>query len=60
MLVGLLSNYTIWSFGKSLASNSKWPMKCISLNNQICQTRPMLVKINSHEPLHYQFTVSAN
>ena len=33
MFIGILSACTIGSFGESLVSNSKWPIKCVSLNN---------------------------
>ena len=36
MFIGLLSACTIVSFGESLASNSEWSIKCVSLNNQPC------------------------
>ena len=36
MFIGLLSAWTIVSFGESLASNSEWSIKCVSLNNQPC------------------------
>ena len=35
-------------------------LKCISLNNLPCQTRPTLVNINSNQPLYYPFTISVN
>ena len=41
-------------------SNSKGPIKCLTLNNQPCQARPTLVNINSDETLFYPFTVSVN
>ena len=49
MVIGLLSACSIESFGESLAFNSKAPIKCVSLNNQLCQARPILVSINSDE-----------
>ena len=45
---------------ESLASNSKRPIKFVSLNNQLCQARPTLVDINSKETLCYPYTVSVN
>ena len=47
----LLSACTIGSFSGSLASNSKGPMECVSLNNLPCQAIPTLVNINSNESL---------
>ena len=46
--------------GKSLAINSEVCTKFISLNNQPCQARAILVDINSNETLIYLFTVSVN
>ena len=60
MFIGLLSSWTIVVFSKSLASNSKGHIKCISLDNQPCQVRTPLVDNNYNETLFYSFTVSAN
>ena len=60
MFIGLLSVCTIGSFGESLVSNSKGPIKCVTLNNRPCQAIPTLVNINSDETLFYPFTVSVN
>ena len=51
MFSGLLS------FGGSLASDKA---KCVSLNNQSCETRPALFNTNSKKPLYYPFSVSVN
>ena len=58
LFIGLLSSCISGRFDGSLASNSKGPIKCVSLNNQPCQARPTLVIINSNEPLYYPFIVS--
>ena len=60
MFIGLLSVCTRGSFGESLISNSKGPIKYVSLNNHPCQARSNLVNINSNETLFYPFIVSAN
>ena len=60
MFIGLLNVCAIRSFGKSLVSNSKGPLKCLTLNNQPCQARPMVVNINSDETLFYPFTAYVN
>ena len=60
MFIGLLSICAIGSFGSSLASNYRKPIKYVSINNWPCQARPTLVNINSDETLFYQFTVSVN
>ena len=57
---GLLSACTIGSFGESLAFNSKGPIKCVSLNNQLCQDRPTLNITNSNETLLYPYTLTVN
>ena len=57
MFIGLLSICAIGSFGSSLASNYRKPIKYVSINNRPCQARPTLVNINSDETLFYQFTV---
>ena len=59
-LIWLLSACTIESFGEPLFFNSDRRLKCISLNNRQCQTRPAIVDMNSNETLFYSFTVSVN
>ena len=58
LFIGLLSGCISGRFDWSLASNSKGPIKCVSLNNRPCQARPKLVIMNSNEPLYYPFIVS--
>ena len=60
MFIELLSVCVIVSFGQSLASNSKEPIKCVSLNNRTFQARPTLVDLNSSETLFYSFTIRVN
>ena len=60
IFIELLSVCAIRSFGESLLSNSKGFLKCVSLNNRPCQPRPILVNINSNQPLYCPFTVSVN
>ena len=60
VFIGLLSVCTIKRFSRSLPSNYKETIKCVSLNNQPCQVRPTLVDIKSNENLFYSFTVSVN
>ena len=59
MFIGLLSACTI-HFGESLVSNSKRPIKNVSLNNKPWQARPTLANINYNETLLYPNTVSVN
>ena len=49
VFIKLLIASTKISVGKSLTSNFKGHMKCVSLNNQPCQARPTLVNINSNK-----------
>ena len=55
MFIGLLSACTMRNFDKSLISYSKEPIKCVSLNNRLCQARPTLVDINSNKTLFIIF-----
>ena len=47
----LLNFFEIVRIGVLLASNCKEPIKCISLNNQLCQTKPILVNFYFDETL---------
>ena len=58
--IGLLSICAIGSFGDTLVSNSKRPIKCVFLSIYPCQARPTLVNINSDKTLFYPFTVTFN
>ena len=60
MFIGLLSVWTMWSFGESLVSNSNIPIKYVSLNNHLCQATVTLVNVNSSETLFYLVTVSVD
>ena len=60
MFIGLLSVYTIRSFGFSLTFNSKGPTKCVYINNQPRKARSTLVNLNSNQTLFYQFTCNVN
>ena len=57
MFTGLLTTRTMELFGKSLASNSKGSIEHASLNNQPCQPRPTLFKVNSDHRLKYPLNV---
>ena len=59
-MFGLLNVCTIGCFDETLVSNSKGPVKCVSLNNYSCQTRLTFVNINPDETLFFPFTVSVN
>ena len=47
MFISLLTSCSIECFSESLAFNPKGAMKCVSLNNQPCQTRTAIVNVNS-------------
>ena len=51
---------TIGSFGESIAFNSKGPINCVSINNQLCQDRSTLIDINSNQTLLYPYTLTVN
>ena len=57
MFIGLLIACKTGSFD-GLASNSKAPMKYVSLNNPPNKARSTFVDINFNEPLFYPFTLS--
>ena len=60
MFIGLLSVCSTRSFGDSLVSNLKGPIKCVSLINHPCQARSTISNINSDESLFYRFSVSVD
>ena len=59
MFIGFLRICTIESFNGSLGCD-KGNIKCVSLNDHPCQTRPNIVNIRSDENLFYPFTVSVD
>ena len=36
------------------------PLKCVSMNNQECKIRPVIMNINSDEPSFYPYSVEIN
>ena len=36
------------------------PLKCISMKNQECKTRPQVININSNNPMFYPFSIKIN
>ena len=60
MFTALLSACTITDYGEWLVSNSRETIQFVSLNNQLCKARPIIVNINSDKNLFYPFTVSVN
>ena len=59
MFIGLLSALTAKYFCESIVSNTEGHIKCVYLNNQPWQARPIL-DINSNETLFHTLTVSVN
>ena len=60
MFFRLLRVCTMKGFGESLVSNSKGPIKYVSLDNQSYQARPKLVHINSNQTFFYPFAANVN
>ena len=55
-MFGFLKKY----FFKLMTSFSYNALKCISINNQECKTRPVIMKINSNETLFYPNSIFVN
>ena len=58
--IGSLSVCTIGSFGQSLVSKLKGPIKCLTLNNWPCPFKATLLIQTFRENIFYQVTISAN
>ena len=35
-------------------------LKCVSMNNQECKTRPKIIDVNSNEPLFHLYSIKVN
>ena len=35
-------------------------LKCISMNNRECKTRPKIINVNSNEPVFYPYSIKVN
>ena len=55
MFTGLLSTCIIADFAESLASDSKRPIKNVSLNNQPYKATLTIVNINSNQNYKFSF-----
>ena len=55
-MFGFLKKY----FFKLMTSFSCNALKCISINNQECKTRPVIMKINGNETLFYPNSIFVN
>ena len=53
MFIGLLSVCITGSFGEALTSNSKGPIKWVSIKNEPCHARPTLLTKSSDKALFY-------
>ena len=42
-------------FLSSLVSTT--PLNCISMKNQVCKIRPVIINVNSTEPAFYPFSI---
>ena len=60
MFIGLLNVWTKESFNLSFASDSKGPIKCVSLNNPPCESKPRRTAIYSNESLSCPFNGTVN
>ena len=60
MFIGFLRASTVRSFGRSLDSNSKVPIKCLTLNDQPCQARLTPIDVNANETIFYPIFVNVN
>ena len=36
------------------------PLKCVSMNNQMCKIKPQMININSNEPSFYLYSAKIN
>ena len=45
-------------FGCNISSVNS--LKCVSVNNQECKTRPEIININSNEPTFYPYSIKVN
>ena len=36
------------------------PLKCVSMSDQECKVRPIIMNINSNEPLFYPYSIAVN
>ena len=59
MFVFIVKIFHIGSlFLSSLVSTTL--LKCISMKNQECKTRPKVINVNSNNPLFYPFSIKIN
>ena len=50
----------VFVLGLTVLSNITNALKCLSMNNQPCITRPEIININSNNPIFYPFSVKIN
>ena len=36
------------------------PLKCVSMDSQVCRVRPQIINVNINEPLFYPYSVKIN
>ena len=56
MLFGFLEKYFFTAMGL-FGCNA---LKCVSMNNQECKTRPVIMNINKNETLFYSYSILVN
>ena len=37
-----------------------YPLKCVSMNNQVCRIRSQIINVNINEPSFYPYSILAN
>ena len=35
-------------------------LRCVSMNNQECETRPKIIDVNNNEPVFYRYSIKVN
>ena len=45
-------------FLSSLVSTTS--LNCISMNNQVCKVRPVIINVNSNEPIFHPFSIKTS
>ena len=58
--VNLLNAVPLNTIPLSMAMLNTTPFKCISMTNQECKVRPVIVNVNSDEPILYPFSIKTS
>ena len=35
-------------------------LECVSMNNQVCKARPIIIDVNNNEPVFYPYSIKVN